>query len=93
MREGDRSRLDRTEPTVDRGQSTVIGAILLIVVTIILVSFVAVYVFDVGGQLGDSAPQSSFTFQNTSGGLVATLDGGENLPASNVEIVVRDDGT
>lgn len=93
MKESDRDRPDRGGTTVGRGQSTVIGAILLIVVTIILVSFVAVYVFDVGGQLGNSAPQSSITFQNTSGGLVATLDGGQNLPASNVEIVVRDDGT
>lgn len=77
----------------NRAQSTVIGAILLIVVTIILVSFVAVYVFDVGGSLESSAPQVSFTFENTSTGVVATHDGGQNVPAANVEIVVTDDGT
>lgn len=79
---------DRT----DRGQSTVIGAILLIVVTIILVSFVAVYVFDVGGSLESSSPQVSFTFQNTTDGLQGTHDGGQNVPAANVEIVVVENG-
>lgn len=72
----------------DRAQSNVIGAILLIVVTIILVSFVAVYVFDVGGQLQGDTPQASFTFDSDDGTVTATHDGGESLPAQNVDVVV-----
>jgi flagellin-like protein len=77
----------------DRAQSEVIGAILLVVITLILASVLAVYVFDVGGQqLQDRPPQVNFAFENTTDGLVATHNGGQALRAERVEIVVTDDG-
>lgn len=77
-----------------RGQSEIIGAILLVVVSLILASFVAVYVFDTGGQqLQDSPPQVSVTFKDTGSGLRLTHDGGDEIESSRVEIVVTDDGT
>ncbi len=77
----------------DKAQSEIIGAILLVVITLILASVLAVYVFDVGGQqLGDRPPQVNFAFQNTTDGLQATHDGGQPLAVERVEIVVTDDG-
>lgn len=73
----------------DRAQSTVIGAILLIVVTIILISFVAVYVFDVGSQLQSDTPQASFTFEKQGNTLNTTHAGGDNIPAGDLEVVVN----
>lgn len=78
----------------DRAQSEIIGAILLIVISIILASFVAIYVFDVGGQqLQDPAPQVSFTFKSQGDRVVATHAGGETVNASTLDIVVIDDGS
>lgn len=77
-----------------RAQSEIIGAILLIVISIILASFVAIYVFDIGGQqLQDPAPQVSFTFRSQGTDLVATHSGGETVDASTLDIVVIDDGS
>ncbi|MFW5984201.1 MAG: type IV pilin [Halobacteria archaeon] len=83
----------RNKVTRDEAQSEVIGAILLVVITLILASVLAVYVFDVGGQqLQERPPQVSFAFENTTDGLVATHNGGQALRAERVEIVVTDDG-
>lgn len=79
----------------ERAQSEIIGAILLIVITLILASILAIYVFDVGGQqLQDRPPQVSFAFDtNETDHLTATHNGGQALQADRVEIVVTDDGT
>jgi len=81
--------VDTTGGTADdRAQSNVIGAILLIVVTIILVSFVAVYVFGVGSSLQGGTPQASFTFKNDSNTLYVTQDGGQSLQTADLDVVV-----
>jgi len=83
----------QTDNQNDKAQSEIIGAILLVVITLILASVLAVYVFDVGGQqLQDRPPQVNFAFQNTTDGLQATHDGGQPLAVERVEIVVTDDG-
>lgn len=77
-----------------RAQSTVIGVILLVLVTVILAGFVAVFVFDLSGdQLQNPSPQARFSWSNTSDGLVAAHGGGDPVRASDLEIIVIDDGT
>lgn len=79
----------------DGAQSEIIGAILLVVITLILASVLAVFVFDVGGsELQNQPPQVNFAFSvNTSDAVSATHDGGGAVDAENVEVVVTDDGT
>lgn len=79
----------------DAAQSEIIGAILLVVITLILASVLAVFVFDAGGnELQDQPPQVNFALTvDTNDALQATHDGGGAVDAENVEIVVTDDGT
>lgn len=77
-----------------RAQSTVIGVILLVLVTVILAGFVAVFVFDLAERsLQEPTPQVRFSWENTTDGLRATHDGGDPVRARHLEIVVTDDGT
>lgn len=74
----------------DRAQAEIIGAILLVVITLILASVLAVYVFDIGGQqLQDSSPQVNLAFQSSpDGNLTATHDGGQPVQAEYVDVVI-----
>lgn len=74
----------------ESGQAEIIGAILLVVITLILASVLAVYVFDIGGQqLQDRSPQVNFAFSlSADGNLTATHDGGQPVAADNIEIVI-----
>lgn len=75
----------------ESGQAEIIGAILLVVITLILASVLAVYVFDVGGQqLQDRSPQVNFAFSVDpgTGDLTATHNGGQPVAAENLDIVI-----
>lgn len=74
----------------ERAQAEIIGAILLVVITLILASVLAVYVFDIGGQqLQDESPQVNLAFQSSpDGNLTVTHDGGQPVQAEYVDVVI-----
>jgi len=51
----------------DRAVSPVIGVILMVAITVILAAVIGTFVLGLGDQLGDSAPQASFSTDNVSG--------------------------
>jgi len=69
----------------DRAVSPVIGVILMVAIhTVILAAVIGTFVLGLGDQLGDSAPQASFSTDNVSGstnGLTfdVTKTGGQHL--------------
>jgi len=48
----------------DRAVSPVIGVILMVAITVILAAVIGTFVLGLGDQLGDSAPQASFSTDN-----------------------------
>ncbi|TKX85007.1 type IV pilin [Halorubrum sp. SS5] len=81
----------------DRAVSPVIGVILMVAITVILAAVIGTFVLGLGDQLGDTAPQASFTVEDVSINATDAVDvnitktGGENLDPS--ELVVSIDGT
>lgn len=77
--------------TDSRGQSEIIGVILLIAITLVLASLVAVYAFDLGQTTQDAPPQATFSFdQAADGDLTATHEGGQALNPQHIQIIVND---
>ena len=85
----------------DRAVSPVIGVILMVAITVILAAVIGTFVLGLGDQLGDSAPQASFSTDNVSGsstdnvsgstnGLTfdVTKTGGQALDPSNIIVAV-----
>ena len=52
--------------TEDRGVSPVIGVILMVAITVILAAVIGAFVLQIGGDLGESAPQASISVSDTS---------------------------
>ena len=84
--------------TDDRAVSPVIGVILMVAITVILAAVIGTFVLGLGDQLGDTAPQASFTVEdvsvNTTSGTSGPVDvnitktGGENLDPSQLTISI-----
>ena len=78
----------------DRAVSPVIGVILMVAITVILSAVIGTFVLGIGDQLGDSAPQASFSTES----VTATADdslsfeiqktGGQDINPSDLTLVI-----
>ena len=84
----------------ERAVSPVIGVILMVAITVILAAVIGTFVLGLGDQVGESAPQATFSTEATSfdssvGDGELTLDiektGGADLTASEVILSVDGD--
>ncbi len=58
----------------DDAVSPVIGVILMVAITVILAAVIGTFVLGLGDQVGDTAPQASFSFDyNSTGGGAAKV--------------------
>ncbi|WP_077152240.1 type IV pilin [Halorubrum tropicale] len=76
----------------DRAVSPVIGVILMVAITVILAAVIGTFVLGLGDQLGDTAPQASFTVQDVdSTNITITKTGGEPIDKTNLVLSVNGD--
>ncbi|TKX86150.1 type IV pilin [Halorubrum sp. SS5] len=81
--------------------SPVIGVILMVAITVILAAVIGTFVLGLGDQLGDTAPQASFSDDNAAANGTSGIDvditktGGQDLDPSNLVVSVdgERDGT
>jgi flagellin-like protein len=73
--------------------SPVIGVILMVAITVILAAVIGTFVLGLGDQVSENAPQAQFTFENNSGTVTATHDGGDPLPAGTLSVTVSGSGS
>ena len=75
--------------TDDRAVSPVIGVILMVAITVILAAVIGTFVLGLGDQLGDSAPQASFTIDgNDTNSINITKTGGQSIDGSDLALSV-----
>ncbi|RLM63469.1 type IV pilin [Halorubrum sp. Atlit-8R] len=75
--------------TEDRAVSPVIGVILMVAITVILAAVIGTFVLGLGDQLGDTAPQATFTIDsNTSNTINITKTGGQSLEGGDLVLSV-----
>jgi len=73
----------------DRAVSPVIGVILMVAITVILAAVIGTFVLGLGDQLGDTAPQATFTVDgNDSSVINVTKTGGQTLDTSDLTLSV-----
>ncbi|WP_144920859.1 type IV pilin [Halorubrum salsamenti] len=73
----------------DRAVSPVIGVILMVAITVILAAVIGTFVLGLGDQLGDTAPQASFTIDgNNTSHVNITKTGGQSIEASDLTISI-----
>ncbi|WP_017344406.1 type IV pilin [Halorubrum sp. T3] len=73
----------------DRAVSPVIGVILMVAITVILAAVIGTFVLGLGDQLGDTAPQATFTIDdNSSQTINITKTGGQSLEAGDLVLSV-----
>ena len=73
----------------DRAVSPVIGVILMVAITVILAAVIGTFVLGLGDQLGDTAPQASFTIDdNGTDTINITKTGGQSLEAGDLVLSV-----
>ncbi|ELZ80673.1 flagellin-like protein [Haloferax gibbonsii ATCC 33959] len=74
----------------DDAVSPVIGVILMVAITVILAAVIGTFVLGLGDQVGDTAPQASFSFDYQDGSsldnLTVTHDSGTAIDAENVNL-------
>ena len=69
--------------------SPVIGVILMVAITVILAAVIGTFVLGLGDQLGDTAPQATFTIDsNGTDTINLTKTGGQSLDADNLVLSV-----
>ncbi|ELZ49666.1 hypothetical protein C464_04291 [Halorubrum coriense DSM 10284] len=69
--------------------SPVIGVILMVAITVILAAVIGTFVLGLGDQLGDTAPQATFTVDgNDSSVINVTKTGGQTLDTSDLTLSV-----
>ncbi|RDZ52722.1 type IV pilin [Haloferax sp. Atlit-4N] len=80
----------------DSAVSPVIGVILMVAITVILAAVIGTFVLGLGDQVGDTAPQASFSFDHDSsaGTLIITHESGDAIDPARVTISgpITDDG-
>ncbi|KAB1198464.1 MULTISPECIES: type IV pilin [Haloferax] len=75
----------------DDAVSPVIGVILMVAITVILAAVIGTFVLGLGDQVGDTAPQASFSFDftdvdDTSDNLTVTHDSGTAIGADRINL-------
>lgn len=73
-----------------RAVSPVIGVILMVAITVILAAVIGTFVLGLGEQVGDNAPQASFSFEynSTSGNVTVYHESGDSIKAANLNVTV-----
>ncbi|QOS14080.1 pilin PilA (plasmid) [Haloferax gibbonsii] len=69
-----------------RAVSPVIGVILMVAITVILAAVIGTFVLGLGDQVGDTAPQASFSFDYNGTALVVTHESGDSISDDLVTI-------
>lgn len=73
-----------------RAVSPVIGVILMVAITVILAAVIGTFVLGLGDQLGDTAPQASFTIDGENGSHVnVTKTGGQTIDSADLTLSVN----
>ena len=73
----------------DRAVSPVIGVILMVAITVILAAVIGTFVLGLGDQLGDTAPQASFTIdENGTDNISITKTGGQPIDGADLALSV-----
>ena len=73
----------------DRAVSPVIGVILMVAITVILAAVIGTFVLGLGDQLGDTAPQASFTIdENGADNISITKTGGQSIDGADLALSV-----
>ena len=76
----------------DRAVSPVIGVILMVAITVILAAVIGTFVLGLGDQLGDSAPQASFSVDDVNDtNVTITKTGGATLDPTDLTLSVDGD--
>ena len=78
--------------TEDRGVSPVIGVILMVAITVILAAVIGAFVLQIGGDLGESAPQASISISDTNADANTTQlrhGGGDTIEWDETRLVVE----
>ncbi|RDZ63874.1 type IV pilin [Haloferax sp. Atlit-12N] len=72
----------------DSAVSPVIGVILMVAITVILAAVIGTFVLGLGDQVGDTAPQASFSFDydNAQYDLVVTHESGEAIDDARLSV-------
>ncbi|RDZ42497.1 type IV pilin [Haloferax sp. Atlit-10N] len=85
----------KTMFTESRAVSPVIGVILMVAITVILAAVIGTFVLGLGDQVGDTAPQASFSFNydSTSGSEELTITHESGTAIDEARIVVTDGTT
>ena len=74
----------------DRAVSPVIGVILMVAITVILAAVIGTFVLGLGDQLGDTAPQASFTVDSNNSSVVnITKTGGQTIDSADLTLSVN----
>ncbi|MFC6732238.1 type IV pilin N-terminal domain-containing protein [Haladaptatus sp. DYSN1] len=69
--------------------SPVIGVILMVAITVILAAVIGTFVLGLGDQVGNTAPQASFSFDyDGSDALTITHESGDKIKAANLQVKV-----
>jgi len=80
--------------TEDRGVSPVIGVILMVAITVILAAVIGAFVLQIGGDLGESAPQASISISDTNADadtIELRHGGGDTIEWDETRLVVEHD--
>ena len=83
-----------TFSTDDTAVSPVIGVILMVAITVILAAVIGTMVLGLTGNVNQTAPQASFTFDQggngTNGGYYVNINdnGGDTISTSNLKVTV-----
>ncbi|WP_096395595.1 type IV pilin [Halorubrum trapanicum] len=73
----------------DRAVSPVIGVILMVAITVILAAVIGTFVLGLGDQLGDTAPQASFTIDgNNTTHVNVTKTGGQTIDSADLTLSI-----
>ncbi|WP_276247914.1 type IV pilin N-terminal domain-containing protein [Haladaptatus sp. YSMS36] len=76
--------------TEEDAVSPVIGVILMVAITVILAAVIGTFVLGLGDQVGNSAPQASFTFDYSGTTLTVTHESGDKIAADKLYYVAAD---
>jgi len=78
----------------DRAVSPVIGVILMVAITVILAAVIGTFVLGLGDQLGETAPQASFTVEevnSSNGNITFVKTGGQTVAAGDLSLSIDGD--
>ncbi|WP_424009414.1 type IV pilin [Haloferax denitrificans] len=77
-----------------RAVSPVIGVILMVAITVILAAVIGTFVLGLGDQVGDTAPQASFSFDyDGEQEITITHESGDAIAGDQLSVVIPSDLT